>query len=104
MFGRGGQRTDPVLGNDPGIDHGAGGPVELGETYTDVITGFVGVATARFVYLYGCVRVLLEGGDAADPKEIIVDEQRLTTGAGIPVTITATTGGARPKPARHTRG
>lgn len=35
--------------------------ITLGETYTDKLTGFTGVATARVVYLTGCVQVMLEG-------------------------------------------
>ena len=33
--------------------------VKLGLTYKDSISGFVGIAIARTVYLYGCERVLL---------------------------------------------
>jgi len=33
--------------------------VKLGNTYKDSISGFIGVATARTTYLYGCVRILI---------------------------------------------
>jgi hypothetical protein len=66
-------------------------PVKLGETYRDPITGLEGVATARAEYLYGCVRVVLEGtGDLKDG--VWFDEQRLTDKPK------ATSGGARPAP------
>ena len=69
--------------------------VELGERYVDPITGFEGVATARHEYLYGCVRVTLEGKTAgSELGEFVVDEQRLTE------TPRATSGGARPVPSR----
>ena len=51
--------------------------VKLGEKYRDSITGFEGIATARVTYLYGCVRVALEG--TTKPGEsVYFDEQRLT--------------------------
>jgi hypothetical protein len=59
--------------------HNRNEPVKLGERYTDSITGFAGVAVSRHEYLYGCVRVKLEGkSSTGDPKEFYVDEQRLT--------------------------
>ena len=36
--------------------------VELGKSYTDSVTGYTGVATARVVYLHEDPRVELEGG------------------------------------------
>lgn len=72
--------------------------VQLGERYRDKITGFEGVATARSEYLYGCVRVGLEGALNGEPKELWFDEQRLTDAPS------ATSGGHRPAPpARTTR-
>ncbi len=73
-------------------------PVTLGERYRDTITGFVGTATARTDYLYGCVRVVLEGpGKEGTPEEWVFDEQRLVTEEGSKPTATATTGGSRPR-------
>jgi hypothetical protein len=67
--------------------------VKLGEMYEDSVTGFKGVATGRTTYLYGCVRVGLEGKDK--PTEIIwFDEQRLTKYTD------ATSGGDMPSPSR----
>lgn len=76
-----------------------GGPVKLGEKYRDTITGFLGTATARTEYLYGCVRVVLEGrGGEGAPEEWVFDEQRLVTEAdGRRPIPTATSGGSRPK-------
>lgn len=79
-------------------------PVTLGRTYRDNITGFVGTATARHEYLYGCVRVDLEGQvvQDGDVKAWVFDEQRLVDPATNQApTPTATSGGARPAvPAR----
>jgi len=68
--------------------------VKLGETVTDSITGFSGVATARSEYLYGCVRVYVEPPGLKDELPIEgkwFDEQRLgdsaaeVGGPGLPV-------------------
>jgi hypothetical protein len=67
-------------------------PVALGTRYRDSITGFEGVATARYEFLYGCVRVLLEGTKDGKPAEYTFDEQRLTD---VP---SATSGGPAPEP------
>ena len=65
--------------------------VELGIQYVDSITGFEGVAVSRTEYLYGCVRVGLEGH--IKPGEVFwFDEQRLSS------STTATTGGDMPSP------
>jgi len=57
--------------------------VQLGQEYHDRISGFIGVATSRTEYLYGCVRVGLESRKAgADGKPLdtqYFDEQRLVT-------------------------
>lgn len=68
--------------------------VKLGETYRDGITGFEGVATGRFEYLHGCVRINLEGQIDGKPHQEIFDEQRLTDSPS------ATSGGDRPAPTR----
>ncbi len=77
-------------------------PIRLGEKYRDTITGFEGVATSRCEYLYGCVRVTLEGVsvDGKAPEELCFDEQRLVTLTGALPKATATSGGARPTPPR----
>ncbi len=80
-------------------------PVNLGERYRDTITGFEGVATSRHEYMFGCVRVTLEGRSTDDkaPEELIFDEQRLeelpVRGYKLPPTM-ATTGGSRSTPPR----
>lgn len=50
--------------------------VKLGEQYADRFTGFEGIAVARSEYLYGCVRVGLEG-KAKVGDVLWFDEQRL---------------------------
>jgi len=72
-------------------------PVTLGEKYRDSITGFEGVATARYEFLHGCVRYCLEKGDKdGKQSEAVFDEQRIveakTKKRPKP---TATTGGPR---------
>ena len=55
--------------------------VELGIKVKDNVTGFEGMATARTVYLFGCVRVLVEPMQLKDGLPIDAqwfDEQRLT--------------------------
>ena len=68
--------------------------IKMGQQVTDNITGFSGVAVARAEYLYGCVRVAVEGkekpGDA-----IWFDEQRLTGESP------AKSGGDMPSPPRR---
>jgi hypothetical protein len=76
--------------------------VKLGKRYRDTITGFLGTATSRTEYLYGCVRVVLEGhGKEGTPEEWAFDEQRLVTEEeGRRPIPTATSGGSRPTPPR----
>ena len=42
--------------------------VELGKEYIDPISGYKGVAVNRIEYLYGCVRISLQGKVNADGK------------------------------------
>ena len=54
--------------------------IELGKKYKDSITGFEGIATARTEYMFGCVRILLEGKKLkpdGTSNELWFDEQRL---------------------------
>jgi hypothetical protein len=74
-------------------------PVTLGKKYRDKISGFEGVATGRFEFLHGCVRVNLETGKDGECKEGVFDEQRLEPVAGTPpIKPTATSGGPLPNP------
>lgn len=71
----------------------------LGRRYKDNITGFEGTAVSRTEYLYGCVRVALEGLDGNKPYVEWFDEQRLIdVVTEEPVETTATTGGPHPTP------
>ena len=60
--------------------------VVLGKRYKDSITSYTGVATVRSVYLYGCVRVLLESTKLKKDGDFIpdfwVDEKRLVAVKG----------------------
>jgi len=76
--------------------------ITLGKKYKDKHSKFVGIATGRTVYLYGCVRVLLESptkknSDGA-PVELWFDEQRLISMSKPPP------GGPRSAPKRNLDG
>jgi hypothetical protein len=54
--------------------------VKLGQTYTDSITGFSGVAVAKTEFLHGCVRVSIQPKELREGKPIdpqVFDEQQL---------------------------
>lgn len=54
------------------------GEIKLGDTVRDVVTGFEGVAVARYSFLYGCERLSIERSDKdGKPEECVFDEQRL---------------------------
>ena len=65
--------------------------VKLGDKVQDSISGFEGVAVSRTEYLYGCVRVGVEGKKKPG-ESYYFDEQRLT------VTTNARSGGDMPTP------
>ena len=63
----------------------------LGSKVKDSITGFEGVAVGRTEFLYGCIRIGIEG--VAKPGEILwFDEPRLTADSE------ARSGGPMPSP------
>jgi hypothetical protein len=72
--------------------------VLLGDKYRDNISGFEGTATARSEFLFGCVRVCLEGGKDGELKTEWFDEQRLVRLDGSVPVPTATSGGPRSGP------
>lgn len=62
--------------------------IKLGQTVTDSITGFTGIATSRTEYLYGCVRIGVQPKELNDGKPVqeeYFDEQRLTSRSTVPV-------------------
>jgi hypothetical protein len=70
--------------------------VKLGSKVKDSITGYEGIAVQRIEYLYGCVRIGVEGKVGADGKVPGIeyfDEQRVDPKS------TVTTGGAYDAPA-----
>lgn len=72
--------------------------VKLGDKYRDTISGFEGVATARYEFVNGCVRYELERRMRPDEKEPVVsvfDEQRLQAIDEKPIARTARAGGPR---------
>lgn len=55
--------------------------IKLGATYTDIITGFVGIATGHVEYLTGCHQTLLTpkcGKDNSKLEPQWFDDDRLT--------------------------
>lgn len=54
--------------------------IELGDTVTDAITGFTGVATGYVTYITGCNQfcVTPKAKDSVTKDSIWFDEQRLT--------------------------
>lgn len=76
-----------LLKRVPKLDNSAEASIELGATYTDVITGFTGVATGLCIYISGCSQVLLTAQSLDTTAETIqkwIDIQRCRrTGAGV---------------------
>ena len=71
--------------------------VILGERYRDVVSGWEGVATARYEYMNGCVRIELGGADKdGKPESFVFDVQQLEAVAAPAVPVkAAATGGPR---------
>lgn len=62
--------------------------IMLGATYTDVLTGFTGVAIGHCVYLTDCSQTLLQPKDAKSderPKSEWFDDQRLEQDTAVAV-------------------
>lgn len=62
--------------------------IKLGQTVTDQLTGFSGVALGRCEYITGCNQVLVQprlkaDGDFVEPRWL--DEDRMLVAANIPV-------------------
>lgn len=54
--------------------------IELGATVQDTLSDFTGVVIGRAEYLYGCVRVAVQGGELKDGipvEEEWFDEERM---------------------------
>jgi hypothetical protein len=47
--------------------------VTLGKKYKDSISGYEGIAIARAIYLYGCVRVLISPTKLRDEGDFLPD-------------------------------
>lgn len=45
-------------------------PIELGSSVKDTISSFKGVAVGRCVWLYGCVRIIVQSPDLKDGKPV----------------------------------
>ncbi len=70
--------------------------ITLGTTYKDKISGWTGVATARYEYLYGCVRIELSGCDKdGKPTGFVFDEEQIVDVEDAPVAPTSKHGGPR---------
>lgn len=85
--------------------------VNVGDKVKDAISGLVGIATGRFEYLYGCVRVAVAPQSVDKDGKVVdgtvFDEDQLEVvkaGAVKPPArpaARAVTGGPRPDPARR---
>lgn len=52
--------------------------IELGQRYKDRVSGWEGIAVARYEFLNGCVRFEIAGADKdGKPTEYVIDEQQL---------------------------
>lgn len=77
--------------------------VRVGDRVKDAISGFTGIATARYEYLYGCVRINVQSEKLKDGKiqdGFTFDEDQLQVikshaVTGVPVKSKPTTGGPR---------
>jgi hypothetical protein len=77
--------------------------VKLGDRVKDQITGFTGIATGRYEYLYGCVRVSVQAEKLKDGKVadglVFYEDQLEVIKAGAVTGVAAkskpTTGGPR---------
>lgn len=70
--------------------------IKLGDTARDTITGFMGVCTARAVYITGCNQVFVQPKLDKDGKFVDghwVDEDRLEAIAGPSVSLKVTNPG-----------
>jgi hypothetical protein len=47
--------------------------IVLGERYKDKITGFEGICTGKYEFMYGCHRVNLQGVINGEPKDFVFD-------------------------------
>lgn len=70
---------------------------KLGKEYRDIVSGFVGIATAEYRFLNDCVRVQLTGKseEGKKPQELVFDiEQIEKIGDGVKTKSKPTGGGA----------
>lgn len=52
--------------------------ITLGKKYRDTVSGYTGIATARYEYLNGCIRYELSGADKdGKPEHFVFDEQQI---------------------------
>lgn len=79
--------------------------IGLGSRVRDSVTGFEGIATARSVYLYGCVRITISSQKlnmGGEPIEAWFDEQRVEVlevkAPAVSPASSATTGGPQKDP------
>lgn len=63
--------------------------IVLGHYYRDAVSGWVGVATSRYEYLNGCVRVCLDAMKDGKPEGQVFDWQQLQRLDRPPVVLAA---------------
>lgn len=71
--------------------------VKLGERYRDTVSGWEGIATARYEYMNGCVRIEISHKDKdGKPEAFAFDIQQIELVKGDKITPTPrATGGPR---------
>ena len=82
--------------------------IKLGQRVRDSITGYEGVAICRAEWLYGCVRITIQGDldkDGKMPEAVCIDEDQLIVIKSKEKhnghKAAKTTGGSRETPKRH---
>lgn len=78
--------------------------VNLGDKVKDTISGFVGIATGRSEYLYGCVRICvtpaeMKDGKPIDPLWFDEDQLSMVEDASVPRPESAAVRAGGPMPA-----
>lgn len=70
--------------------------IVLGEKYRDTVSGWEGIATARYEYMNGCIRIEISGADKdGKPEGFVFDVHQVERVEGRVPTTPAPTGGAR---------
>lgn len=65
-----------------------GDKIKLGERYRDTVSGWEGIATARYEYMNGCVRIEISAKDKdGKPEGFVFDHQQIEAAKGDTVKV-----------------